>query len=424
MRRVLVLLVAVVLSGCWLQPGYGPERQNSNPFESGLTEANIASLRQVWSVPVEDGFGSQPLDDGRAVYTGAVQTVGGQRSLTIRAVARGSGALLWRRDLPTHPTLGVGALLSVANDQVLTVYLRPTGGFAFDTLDPATGATLATTTEPAFVGPNTVALDDAVIAYRAADLGQGVFNLVLRRRDTFDMLWTAPIAFFSLGSTDQSVIAGGQIYLMDRDEDSRVIRAFAVDGCGAPTCSPTWTAEIPPPEDGYDQLDAQVLAATDDGHVLLRRVSSYRGAFLRNDLVALTRDGTLDWTVPMGELDGVAVAGDTVFATGLDAATPFGSRTLLARSSSSTWRADVSDPLQGAPVVAGGLVYVADGSSEGTDVRVFAADGCGSPSCSEVALVDTGTGTGGLYGMSVANGALFVSKAGPGGQLIAFAPTG
>ena len=73
--------------------------------------------------------------------------------------------------------------------------------------------------------------------------------------------------------------------------------------------------------------------------------------------------------------------------------------------------------------VAGGLVYVADGSAGGTDVRVFDADGCGSPTCSEIAFVDAGTGTGGLYGMSLADGALFVSKAGPGGQLIAVAPT-
>jgi hypothetical protein len=30
-------LAIVGLSGCWLQPGYGPERRNHNPFEQSLT---------------------------------------------------------------------------------------------------------------------------------------------------------------------------------------------------------------------------------------------------------------------------------------------------------------------------------------------------------------------------------------------------
>jgi PQQ-like domain len=423
MRRGFVLVVALVLSGCWLQPGWGPGRQNSNPFENRLTAANVGSLEQAWSASVEDVFGSQPLVTGSAVYSGAMMTVGGQPSLTVRALAGGSGAQLWQRDLPTlPPPFGAGALLSVSGD-VLTTRLHSTAGFVFETLDSATGATIGTVTESEFLDPATVAVDDRVIAYRAVDPGLSDYNLVVRSRDTFELLWTSPIAPFAMGSGDVVVFADGQIYLEDRDEDSQVIRAFAVDGCGSPTCSPTWTAEIPPPEDGYDELDAQILAASDD-QVLLRRSASFRGGFLRTDLVALTRDGAPDWTVPMFELDGVAVAGDTVFATGRDAATPEGSRTLLARSASGTWRADVSDPVSGTPMVAGGLVYVEDGVTDGTDVRVFAADGCGSPSCPELAVVDTGPGTGGLYGMSAAVGALFVSKAGPGAKLICFAPTG
>jgi hypothetical protein len=69
---------------------------------------------------MEDGFDSQPVDTGSAVYTGAVHRVDGQRSFTVRAVARGSGKPRWRRDLPTSPTFGVRALLSVANEQVLS----------------------------------------------------------------------------------------------------------------------------------------------------------------------------------------------------------------------------------------------------------------------------------------------------------------
>jgi hypothetical protein len=136
-------------------------------------------------------------------------------------------------------------------------------------------------------------------------------------------------------------------------------------------------------------------------------------------VVALTSDGAPDWVLRMQDLFGLAVAGDTVYAVGTDVETPAEgqSATLLVRSGGSTWRAD--EPfLAGTPVVAGGVVYV----EAGNDLRAFAADGCGAPTCSGLTTIDTGPGTGGLYGSSVTFGTLFVNKAGPDGQLIAFRP--
>jgi hypothetical protein len=262
-----------------------------------------------------------------------------------------------------------------------------------------------------------VAVDDDVIAYRTVDLFSSTYHLVVRSRDTFDVLWTAPIQPPALNVSDPVLIAGGRVYLRDGTSNAPVVSAYDVDGCGAATCAPVMTAPVPPPASAVDSLDAQLLAVTDDGDVLLRRSwSTSRGVDFGNDLVALTSAGALDWALSMSQLDGVATAGDTVFAVGVDRATPSGPSTLFARSDSSTWRADVA--VFGTPMAAGGLVY-AEG---GTGVRAFAADGCGAAICSEVAQIDDGPGLGSLYGMSVTAGTLFVNKAGPGGQLIAFRP--
>jgi hypothetical protein len=124
----------------------------------------------------------------------------------------------------------------------------------------------------------------------------------------------------------------------------------------------------------------------------------------------------------MREIDGVAVAGSTVYTVGVDAATPTASHRSIVARDPSPWRADMSESFWGsAPIVAGGVAYVRDGAG---DVQAFAADGCGAPACDALTTIDTGPGTGRISGMSVSNGALFVNKAGPGPQLLAFAPSG
>jgi hypothetical protein len=121
LRRASVLLVVLLLSGCWLQPGFGPERQSSNPFETTLTPANVAGVDQAWSAPVNLVSGGQPLVTGTGVYVAGAAMAAGQNVLAVRAFAPGSGAPLWSRDLPLDPTLGRGALVSVAKGGVLTV---------------------------------------------------------------------------------------------------------------------------------------------------------------------------------------------------------------------------------------------------------------------------------------------------------------
>jgi hypothetical protein len=263
-----------------------------------------------------------------------------------------------------------------------------------------------------------------VIAYRVLrQVGPSEWLLVVRSRDTLEQLWTAPIERFSVGERGPILISDGRIYLQDSSPSGEVVKAFPVDGCGAATCTPTSTFPIPPGVPNSVTGPSQLLAATDDGDLLLARSwFDNRAGFLGDDLVALTSDGTVDWALDTVRLDGVAVVGDWVYVVGHDAATPSGMGTLFARSDSSSWRADFPN-LQDPPIVAGGSVYVATLTiPAGTDVAVFDADGCGAPSCGELTVVDAGSGTGGIYGMSVTAGTLYVNKAGPGGQLIAYRP--
>src|SRR5215831_14538129 len=99
LRPAAVGFVAVLLSGCWLQPGWGPTRQNFNSLENTLTSANVATLAPAWSSGT--ALRSEPLASSAAVYTAQVD---GDKSsgfaLHVEATDRNSGARLWRRDDP------------------------------------------------------------------------------------------------------------------------------------------------------------------------------------------------------------------------------------------------------------------------------------------------------------------------------------
>lgn len=425
LSRALVLALVLLVSGCWLQPGFGPARQNSNPFERGITEASVANLAPAWSVPSDLGSSGQPLATRNRVFHGGVRTVGGQRMFTVRAVDRSSGAVVWERDLYDVSDLSSSAaMLAVADDEVLTAGGGPS---RFDRLDAATGATIETVQTTDIVDANSIAVNGSLIAHRAYNFSENVFSLVVRNRDTFEVMWTASTQRFTLGS-GPLLIADGRIYLQDgcisscRMQDTEgagapVVSAYPAKGCGAESCEPTMTAPVPLPDLWFDYLTVRLLAVTNDGDLLLERTwGQDRSGLHRDDLVALTSNGTHDWTLSLQGLGGVAVSDDTVFAVGRDESN---GPTLFARSDSSMWRVDGGSGL-GDPMVAGGLVYVGSGN----DILVYSAGGCGAPSCDgeEVAVIDTGPGTGGIYGMSVSLGTLFVNKAGPDGQLIAYTP--
>ena len=148
MRRVLAGAAALALSGCWLQTGYGPTHQNSNPFETGLTAGNVASWAPVWSTPVPNEFGAEPLVDGSAVYTAGLE---GVDTFVVTSLGRGSGTRLWHHDVPAEPGVprtALGTLVRAGPDQVLVAVPGAAGGPVILALDPDTGATQATLPVP------------------------------------------------------------------------------------------------------------------------------------------------------------------------------------------------------------------------------------------------------------------------------------
>ncbi len=422
MRRAVILLLALALSGCWLQPGYGPNHQNFDPFETGLTANNVASLRQVWAADVPNTLSFDPLVNGTAVVSAGAEFLpgGAGPAFVVTALGRGSGALLWKRDFlpgPSAPASALGRVLRADADEVLIDMPFAAAGPEVVALDADTGATLRTLPAPGLGDPDAVVVDDHVVAYAAVLNPAGPdpqADIRVFDRATFSPLWSsAPAHDFDALATP-TLISQGRLFARGLAGGRPTISAFDLAGCGAAVCDPLFTVPIPQPANPSQQADQ--LAATDDGHVLVRLRTSAPDA----RLIDLTADGAQAWVTTLPDVSGVAVAGDTIYAT--DAV----SRVLFALDAATgavRWQASVAD-LTGTPIAAGGLVYVAArASAVPSRVESFAAGGCGQATCAPVASIPMGTPT----AMSISEGTLFTEShsdlAVDVGQITVFAPT-
>jgi hypothetical protein len=188
-------------------------------------------------------------------------------------------------------------------------------------------------------------------------------------------------------------------------------------------CDPLFTVPVPPPTVAHDGFTASLLAATDDGHLLLQRAVTINAISFPDAIVSLTADGFPAWTFATDATQ-VAAAGDTVVTTttGTNQAT----KAIVALdglTGAVKMTADAPDVrLDGPLIVAGGLIYVEGSDPSGTKVDIFPTD-CAQPTCSRLRALDTGPAQDGFSGMSESEATLFVAKAGPDG-LQAFALTG
>jgi outer membrane protein assembly factor BamB len=432
-----VCLATTLLTACWMQPGFGPARQNFNPRESSLTAANVAALTQTWSTFVELGVGGQPLVTPGAVYASGTLTINGQPTFVIAATARGTGTRLWQRNLALGGPSPNERLLSVADGKVLVVRSVPSApspALQLEELDGATGQTLRTAPLANPYLPDSVTLAGDIVAFREAVAGIDRPHVAVRSRATLAVLWTGPDAGSQQGVGGPIVVARGRLYDIENMAAPApgtpvvaVLQAFAAGGCGGSTCAPVWSTTLPIPADADSTLTFTLLAAGDDGTVFVRRTYAASGA-QHADLLRVDPSGAVGDTISLTRLSGLAVAGNSVYVTGSDPLTPAGASTLFAFSGTAPqWRADVAEGLVGDPVVAGGLVYVQDGPDDGNDIRVYPAGQC-MFSCPALTTVDTGEETGALSGISVTFGGLYVSQIGGSGgggipdRLIAYRP--
>lgn len=101
-----VVVLAISLGGCWLQPDFDAGRTRWAPGETTITPANAGDLVKLWDTQLPDGasYLLQPISDGGAIYvTGATPT-----GAIVAALDAGSGQLRWSRQL-TDPDWRVQA---------------------------------------------------------------------------------------------------------------------------------------------------------------------------------------------------------------------------------------------------------------------------------------------------------------------------
>ena len=393
------VVATVLLSGPWLQVGFDARHTRTNVLEHELTVANVASLRRTWSVTVP-AEASEPIVTRNRVYVTLTNTVSGSAFVGVRALRLKDGTTAWDRTLVSSPNAGFvfSAPVAFVGDQLASGYGTAVfSPFSTDCalvrLDPHTGAVVSSerTAWPSspFV---TAGSHVAQITFPAATNCSPSFlpTLVVRDKETFGAQWTATLGT-SASNAALPTVARGQIFAASGSH----LMAFPVGGCGAPTCTPTWNADLggfltlPVPVAGPGRqlfIDAGGLTAVDQ------------------------QTGEVRWKAPLpGSATGIAVAEPTVYVTTVgpeaagDTLQAFAAHGCGATTCSPLWTAALESPSSAPPVVAGGVVYA---GSTGA-VRAFDADGCGAPTCPELAHVAV---DGIPRNLSVARGRLLVTS--------------
>jgi outer membrane protein assembly factor BamB len=415
-RLGIVSLACVLLSGCWLQPGFDGGHTRANGLEERLTLDNVDTLEQAWSAPIgipeaTEVLPSEPLVRGGRAYVSFTERssfFGGRHGLT----ALGStGAPLWTNYGFSNDGAVYSTPASLVGDVLYTSWGVAGGGapcaFRFERLDPDDGAVV--TSQNLYVSSIVQGGDDLAFTNRAPCFGPGA-DLVLSVRGVNDTaarftarmpltIFEEPVATVVDGTV--FVVTGGQLY------------AFAADGCGTSSCAPLWST-------GDLDLDGNLSAVVaPDGSGALRAFVVTRTS---HELLAIdTATRTVGWRAPLGGLPPVrlAVADGAVFVADLG---PEGQQVRAFPAAGcgqptcgATWATAPTTAHQwAAPTVAGGVLYVADGS----DVEAYDAGGCGSATCQPVATVSLGDDARVLHTV-VAEGRLYAAS---DARLTVFAP--
>ena len=400
---VATVLALLVTSGCWLQIGASAGHSRYNPVESTLTPATVPGLHQVWSADVSGNASEPMISQGRVFVTWNNSTSGG-----VQAFALADGAQLWNHGLVSVPgvsgALAIAGTVTFVGDRLWSghlgfVPLAPGPGgpgpacvSGTDILDPVTGA-----------GggggdfSSAAASADGIIARSIIRLGASCSPTILLEVSGSVPTWTSAGFGISSGSFTPT-LAGGQVFLTR----STVLEAYAAAGCGAATCSPTWSQSFP---NGVSDAMAGITGpvyVTSEGNLLA--LDRTTGAELWRMPLG-TAGGELSGGLALAEGTVYAVAGPADSAPSLLAVDAAGCG---AATCTPEWTATLPGTGSRAPVVGGSVVY----TSTSTGVQAFDAAGCGTATCSP--LTSVALGRGGT--LSVAQGHVLVAS---GTKLIA-----
>src|SRR5262245_22868291 len=98
LRLGVVAAAVPLLAGCWRQAGVDATHTWSNGSETGLTTANVGSLKPVWTVDLGTASGEPILADGR-IYVNEITSDAIFVHDGVRALDAATGATVWQRAL-------------------------------------------------------------------------------------------------------------------------------------------------------------------------------------------------------------------------------------------------------------------------------------------------------------------------------------
>jgi hypothetical protein len=426
-RSVGVVVLAIALSGCWLQLGAGPANTRFNDVEDRLTQDNVDGLAVDWRNPV-DAFVTEPVvSDGR-VHTADRMYRDGEGDildvLAVRTYDSKTGALLWETSLLPPDGSDVTGMIETPAlaDGALWVPYWHTGFGGCDSgrlarLDPKTGAILSTDA----TGPQATAVVVSGTNVASMENNCGGRRVVVRDLKTRAIRWTRT---FPSGGVNTPTIANGRLFVVTGGG----IHAFALDGCGASTCNPLWSESVVASSAGFLRL----VAGSDT-------ITAIDQTAEGTNPTVVVRDGAtgkVRWSVDSpygggllpGSITGIAVAYDTLYvaASTLDPDTSVREAVLDAYplagcgqpTCTRSWRAGLgtSRPAR-EPSVAGGVVYVPMVPDDATPPSVVGVDaqGCGAERCEPLVQVPFVDATGPFaepaqpYATAVADGRVIVA---------------
>jgi hypothetical protein len=412
-RRALVALPLVAIlavTGCWPQQGGNPGQTYGNPYETALTPAAVATLAPAFTV----------RDASLYAVAGPNLIVGEQHGVTTPNGEMGradlvsydaaTGAERWRRSFPEGRIFDAAV---VGSDVWAVLRVDRADGTCTGALERvrlATGAPVGSTPgvwsrEPllpfgqgVYIAPNGLTPDCSTTPSTSFEV---------RDRATGAVKWRGPAGRLP-------AVAGG--YLFDQPQpDATAIRAFDADGCGAPTCSPVWTATASLPGD---------MMAPGNGQVYATESNLFAPALVGRDQRTGAALSRIPFPAPL-PTSSIAADGTSIYTTYYD---PQGTTVSAYAASACSllgcaprWTARLPSSPSGNLIVAGGVVYVPMQST----VHAFAAEGCGRPTCEPLRSIDVGfdAGTGRVM---VAGGRLYAGDGFTSSDrdVVAYAPEG
>jgi outer membrane protein assembly factor BamB len=407
-RALLVVTLAVLLTGCWLVPGQGPARNAFNPIEDDLTATNAASLSLRWSVAVDTGATLDPVVSPRGVHVVSDNTLATYHAST--------GALRWRVtrfDQADALDQFLGPA-SVSGESVYSPVYGPLDSFfveGTDAFDATTGAPQGP------VGGETASVavpsGSKIVTTKSDVFGTAVFTNVLDVADRAEpaQSWNTEIPNPAAPLAPTSAAVGAGRLTFSTQSTVRVYSLARPAGCVEPSpgnfvCPSIWTRTL----DG--RATQPVLSA--DGATAY--VGTAGGTLYALDMA----DGTIRWTGDVGGsravTAAVAVGAGRVYAPTDDGGVYAFPDGCGAPTCAHDWGSSTGSRIGVQPALAGGVLYT--GSDDGS-VDAFPAAGCGAPTCDPLASLETGSRITGAP--AVAFGRLHVGTV--DGRLLTYTPS-